>query len=139
MRSELESIPGGRVININSFDDGPGVKVIWAEVSIDEGLTRTIRFRAPSRWEFKCGERMLIEDIGPYSVLVYLRGEQWPQPLSIGPDGELASVLPFRCKNVRDIAAHYDQIVQFVGSQPSGTFSDAAGHVNSWRIQVRPK
>jgi hypothetical protein len=139
VRSELESIRGGRVLNINSYDDPPGVKVMFAEVSVDGGSTRTIRFRGPRYYLLRKGEWMMIDEIGPHSVLVYLRGEPWPQPLRAGPDGELANVLPFKLKNVRDVAAHYDEIVSFVGSEPSGTFTDSAGRVSTWRIEVRPR
>ncbi len=139
VRRELESIPGGRVINVNYFDDSPGTKVISALLSIDGGPIRTIGFRAPHAYALRCGEGMLIDDIGPYSILLYLGGEPWPQPFNVGKDGELASVLPFKFNNVRDVASHYEEIVAFVAANPSGTFSDSAGNVRTWRIEVRPR
>lgn len=44
VRMELESIPGGRVTDINSFDDPPGVKVISADVSLGGGSTKSCAF-----------------------------------------------------------------------------------------------
>lgn len=82
---------------------------------------------------------MLIDAIGPYSVCVYLRGEPWGQPLSVGRDSELTAVLPFKFNNVRDVGAHYDELLDFVAALPSGTFTDASGKVNAWRIEVRPR
>jgi hypothetical protein len=134
--AELKSIPGATVLKVYAYEDKP----TCAEVNLDSSPNRSIWFHAPRGGELSSGSRMSVGGLGSNHVLVYFRDENWSQGgLDFGRNNPLAAVLPFRFRDVRDLAAHYDEVEAFVRQEPRGTFTDQRGVVCKYRIEVRPR
>jgi hypothetical protein len=135
--SALRAVPGGRVIDIGGFDDGLTWTVASAQVSVDGSATRTITFMSPRRGELQSGSRMAVTDIGPYQIRVEVGDDRMlVQSLDFGHDSEFKDVLPFRLRDVNDLAAHYDEIIAFIAQEPSGMYTAPDGTVVKYQIQV---
>lgn len=81
---------------------------------------------------------MCVEAIGPYTVGVeYGDGRLADQHLDVGHDGPLRDALPVQLRDVRDLAARYDEVVAFVARQPTGEFTTSDGSVSTFRVRVR--
>jgi hypothetical protein len=136
VRADLETIPGAHVLKVATYEDKP----MYATVSLDSTQSKTITFYSPWRGELRSGTRMSIQEIGSNDVLVYFRDENWSQGgLDFGRNSPLANVLPFRFHDVRDLAAHYDEVEAYLREQPTGIFTDTSGNVCRYKIEFRPK
>ena len=137
VEAALRSIPGGRVLDIGGFDDSFRWTVASAEVSIDGSPSRAISFRSPRHGELQRGSRMCLTSIGPYEVYVEVGDDRiLVQHMDVGSDSEFKDVLPFRLRDVNDLAAHYDEILAFVAQQPSGTYKAPNGRVCTYQIRA---
>jgi hypothetical protein len=137
VESELRSVPGGRVLQIGGFDDGLSWTVATAEVSVDGSTARTISFRSPRHGELQSGSRMCVTSIGPYQVDVEVSDERMlVQHLDFGRDSEFKDVLPFRLRDLHDLAARYDEVLAFVTNEPSGTYTAPDGKVCTYQIRA---
>jgi hypothetical protein len=133
--AELRSIPGAQMLKVAAYEDKP----MWAKVSLDASQSKRIRFYTPYRGELNSGIRMSVQEMGSNSVVVYFRDENWGHDLDFGRNSPLAAVLPFRFRDVRDLAAHYDEVEAFLRQQPSGTFVDQSHRLCKYRIEFRAK
>jgi hypothetical protein len=137
VESALRSVPGGRVLHIGGFDDGISWTVATAEVSVDGSTARTISFRSPRYGELQSGSRMCVTSIGPYQVDVEVSDERMVvQHLDFGCDSEFKDVLPFRLRDVNDLAVRYDEVLAFVTKEPSGTYTAPDGKVCTYQIRA---
>ena len=137
VESALRAVPGGRVVDIGGFDEELTWTVASATVSVDGSATRTITFMSPGRGQLQSGSRMAVTDIGPYQIRVEVSDDRMlVQSLDFGHDSEFKDVLPFRLRDVNDLAAHYDEIIAFITQEPSGTYTAPDGKVVTYQIQV---
>ena len=139
VESALRSVSASRVFHIDGFDDTLSWTVATAEVSVDGSPSRTISFRSPRHGELQSGSRMCVTSVGAYDVDVEVSDERvLVQHLDFGCDSEFKDVLPFRVRDVNDLAARYDEILAFVMEEHSGTYKTPDGkfcryHIRAWK------
>jgi hypothetical protein len=138
VHSALAGIPSGKVIQVAGFDDGITWTVANAEVSVDGFATRTIMLRSPRWRELQNGRRMCVMGLGPYALDVEVGDERvLVQHLDFGRNSEFGELLPFRPRDVRELAARYDEIVAFITQEPSGVYTTREGKRCTYRIRAR--
>ena len=57
--------------------------------------------------------------------------------LDVGARSEFAQILPFKLRNVADLAAHYDALMAFVTQEPSGTYMNQNGRTCIFHVRVK--
>lgn len=120
LRRELEAVPGARVIRIDGYDDGPIMwKVVEATVAVAGAPEKTVTFRVGGPVELRAGNHLRIVRIGPYALWGQNPDGTWPDSVDVGRDGPFAGLLPVTIRNVDDLIAHYDQVMNAIGSLPA--------------------
>jgi hypothetical protein len=137
VRAALSPLSGGTAVRVDGFDDGPGWTVAGAEVNLDGSRARRISFQSPRCGELQSGTRMCVRGLGSYSVSVDVFDERvMVQFLDFGSDSEFRDVLPFHPRDVKELAARFDELVAYVEREPSGTYTAPSGKSCTYRIRA---
>ena len=115
--------------------------VLGVRFSVDGTPGGMIYLRKPLPRELRTGSRLAVWEIDrSTSGSEYDGDDQWTRrPLDVGRGSELAKVLPFRFNSVQDLAAHHADVVKFVETAPSGTFTDGTGRVRTYHVRTLPR
>jgi hypothetical protein len=114
-----------------------GWTVASPEVSVDGSATRTLSFQSPRRGKLQGGGSMCVNAIGPYSVWVDVGDERrMVQFLDFGHDSEFRDVLPIHPADVKNLAARYDEVLNFVLQQPFGSYTTRDGKTCTYQIRA---
>jgi hypothetical protein len=140
---QINGIPNVRVFDVHGYMNDPAIfwTVLGVRFSVDGTPGGMIYLRKPLPRELRTGSRLAIHEMGAQHVWVEYDGDdQWTKrPLDVGHDSELAAVLPFRFQSVQDLAARHAEVVKYIEEASSGTFTDAAGRVRTYRVRTMPR
>ena len=138
IQAELEAVANGHAYRVEGYDDNPfSLSLAEAWVNVDSTGTKRIYLSPGQPGELKNGTRMVIQAIDHYSLHVEKDDDPWyRQSLDVSQNGEFAAGFPWKFQNVGDVVAHYDEIVDYVAREPSGTYVDSHGKSHHYRIRA---